>query len=57
MHQFAELRRVRPRFLGGKWICEECFASAGLAEQDKETTVRGPVVQSPVPPAHHRSVA
>ena len=57
MHQFAELRRMRPRFLGGKWICDECFASAGLAETGKESTVRSGVLQAPTTPARHRSVA
>ena len=57
MHQFADLRRIRPRFLGGKWICDECFASAGLVEKGTESTVRDRVVPSPVPPARHRSVA
>jgi hypothetical protein len=57
MHQFAELRHARPRFLGGRWICDECFASAGLAEKDAESTVRSLLVRTPVPPARHRSVA
>jgi len=57
IHQFAELGRIQPRFLGGKWICDECFAGAGLAEQHPTPIVTRPELLVPAPPAHYRSVA
>jgi hypothetical protein len=57
MRQFAELGRIQPRLLGGKWICDECFADAGLAEQQPTPTVTRPEVLTPAPPSRHRSVA
>ncbi len=56
MRQFAELGRIQPRFLGGKWICDDCYRRSRLAEQHRHRFT-GPEALAPAPPSRHRSVA
>jgi hypothetical protein len=57
MRQFVELRRLRPHLLAARWICDDCFAIAGLAEKSANSMVTAPVALFLVPPPRHRSVA
>lgn len=57
MRQFAALGRIQPRFLRGKWICDDCYAGARLAEQHPTPNFTGPGALAPAPPSRHRSVA